>query len=290
MIKQNTKKLSKKIIQSYRKTTDLSVLKCVSESLTSLLPVLLISTFILVLMEFPLPAYQNVIKNSLGGKTLTALGYIYKNTYGMLSVYMTIAIASNINRHYGKVSHRLATIFVALASFFILSGAFNDSVFNADMLGPKNTFTAIICAVISSSMYMILSKRLVVSSTHYGDGIIVDYSTIFTSLIPIVLILEIFSCANLILTSYGYVSFYCMYTSWLSGLFSNMQKSVLNLVRFELLQNLLWSFGIHGSDVLSEIKYLVFDTAQAINKAQVAAGKSPTLILTGVFIDVFVIF
>lgn len=287
MSKLNFKTFRKKILYIFKETSGARPIKLLSESLETLIPVFLISAFIQVLINFPIPAYQSFIHETFEGLLYELLHFIHLATYDMLSVFMTIAVADSVNKIYGKASHRLMVIITSLAGFFIISGIFNNpDTINLDLLGPKNILTAILCGMLSAYIYILLLNKIVFQSRKYVDGISTDFSTILISLLPMIIVLEFFAIVNLGLVTMGYKNFYALLTGWFKHLFINTRNSLSNLIRFELLQNLMWMFGIHGSDALGEIKYQIFDVALDYVKKP-ASGLNP--ILTGVFIDVFVL-
>ena len=279
-------KIKRKTIRVFRKVSDIRLLKLISESLENLLPVFLISAFMQVLINFPVDAYQNFINNAVSGRIMTILNLLHFATYGMLSLYMTISVADSVNHVYGKASHRLSVITTSLASFLILSGAFNTSstFFNVDLLGPKNMLAAIICGFISSFIYIKLLTRFVFSNRRYVEGISMDFTTVLVSLLPITVVILIFALLNGIIVRMGYVSFYAMITDRFSAIFSDLKTSLSSVIHFEIIQNLLWMFGIHGSDALGEIKYRIFDSILSSGTIT-RSGK----IINGVFIDIFVL-
>lgn len=287
MNKLDSKETRKKIIHLFKKTSGFRPLKLLSESLETLIPIFLISAFIQVLINFPVAGYQHFIHEFMDGLLYTLLDFIHFATYGILSVYVTIAVADSVNRIYGESSHRLSVIITSLAGFFIISGIFNNpESINLDLLGPKNMLTAILCGMLSAYIYILLLTKIVFSSRKYVDGISTDFTTILISLLPMIIVLEFFAISDLALVIMGYKSFYSLLTGGIKHLFVNSRNDMGNAIRFELLQNLMWMLGIHGSDALGEIKYQVFDTAlNYINKPR--SGLDP--ILTGVFIDVFVL-
>lgn len=281
------KTTKKKIIRIFKTAAGFKPLKLLSDSLEILIPVFLISAFVQVFMNFPLPAYQRFLHESMEGLLFSMLSFIHMATYGMLSIYMTIAVADTINKIYGKSSYRLSVIMTSLAGFLILSGVFNNlETINLDLLGPKNILTAVLCGLLSAYIYIFLLTKIVFSSRKFVDGISTDFTTILISLLPMIIVLEFFAIFDLALLTMGYKSFYAMITGWLKHLFMNRRNNMSNTICLELIQHIMWMLGIHGSDALGEIKYQIFDTAlQYVNKP--ASGINP--ILNGVFIDVFVL-
>ena len=282
-----SRKTKKKIIHIFKKASGLRPVKLLGESLETLIPIFLISAFVQVFINFPLSGYQRFIQECMDGLLYTMLDLIHRATYGMLSIYMTIAVADSVNKIYGKASHRLSVILTSLSGFLIISGVFNnpDSI-NIDLLGPKNILTAVICGLLSAYIYIFLLTKIVFSSRKYVDGIATDFTTILISLLPMVIVLEFFAIADLAIITMGYKNFYAIIIGALKHLFMNKRNNMSNTICFELIQHLLWMFGIHGSDALGEIKYQIFDTAiKFVNKP--ASGLNP--IFTGVFLDVFVL-
>ena len=287
MKRQDFNKIRRKIVHAYRRVSGLDIFRIVTDSLEVLIPIFMISAFIQVLINFPAPGYRDFISGALGGNIMSFLNVLLSGTYGMLSLYMTAAIADKVNDRYGKPSHRLSVIVTSLASFIIISGIFNTTSYNFDVFGPKNLLTAIIFSILSSRIYLWLMTRLVFNDRHYVDGISTDFRTMVVSILPAMFVFVLVGAVNSCLYLTGYANTYELLTGTLSKMFTGNKNSLLYVIRFELLQNLLWMFGIHGSDVLGETKYQVFDTVLTnINTGNIE-GLDP--IINGVFIDVFVL-
>ena len=282
-----TAKLRRKIIHIYRRLAGLDIFTIISDSLESIIPIFMVSAFIQVLINFPLPGYRSFIYEAFDGHIISFLNVLLSATYGMLSVYMTAAIAYKVNDLYGKPSHRLAVIVTSLASFIIISGIFNTTTYNFDVLGPKNLLTAIIFGLISSRTYVWLMTKLIFNDRHYVDGISTDFKMILVSILPAMFVFVIVGAVNACLYLTGYSTAYEFLTGLLSKLFTGRRNSLSSVISFELLKNTMWMFGIHGADVLGETKYQIFDTVLDNINAATASGMNP--IINGVFIDVFVL-
>ncbi len=280
-------KLRRKVIHVYRKISRLTVFTMITDSLEALIPIFMVSAVIQVLINFPVPAYYTFIREGMGGHIIGLLNVLLNATYGMLSVYVTVAVSDKVNDRFGKPTHRLAVAITSVASFFILSGIFNSSTFNLDILGPKNLLTAIICGAFSARLYLLLMTRLVFNDKHYVDGISTDFSTVVISILPALFVFVVCGVVNACIYMTGYSTTYDLMTGLLSRLFTGQKNSLFAVIRFELLQNLLWMVGIHGSDVLGETKYQLFDLVLDAVKLGNEGGLNP--IINGVFIDVFVL-
>ncbi len=279
--------IRRKIVHIYRRVTGLDVFRIIADSLEVLIPIFMISAFIQVLINFPLPAYNAFINRAAGGHLMSFLNILLSGTYGMLSLYMTAAVADKVNERFGKPSHRLSVIVTSLASFIIISGIFNTTTYNFDVFGPKNLLTAIIFALLTSRTYIWLMTGLIFNDRRYVDGISTDFRTMIMSIFPAVFVFVIVGAINSCLYITGYSNAYELLTGSLSGMFTGQKSSLSCVIRFELMQNLLWMFGIHGSDVLGETKYRVFDTVLDAMNAGTPGSLDP--IINGVFIDVFVL-
>lgn len=280
-------KFRRKIIHIYRQVSGLGIFRIITDSLEALIPIFMISAFVQVLINFPLPGYHNFINGAFDGYMLKFLNMLLSGTYNVLSVFMTAAIADKVNDRYGKPSHRLAVIVTSLASFMIISGIFNTQTVNFDVLGPKNILTAIIFGMLSSRLYIWLMTKLIFNDLHYVDGISTDFRTVLVSIVPAMFVLVLVEAVNAGLSITGYTSSYELLTGALSKLFTGQKNSLFSVIKFELLQNLMWMVGIHGSDVLGETKYQIFDTVIPTLRNGGASGINP--IINGVFIDVFVL-
>ncbi len=262
----------------------------IRESLVSLIPILIVGTFALVGRTFPVQAYQNWIIAVFGGALYNFLQTIYQATFGLLSIYMTISLSSKYSNYRGAKNYNAGAVLSATAAFAIFSGVMSDSTFHLDYLGPMGMFTAMVCSIISVCLYEIIWQKINFTVNLYSNGMDSTFYHVLKSIIPIFVIIVLFSVVNIgIIELCGVDCFQTWFSDSLTGLFENMGNSLQVTLLFVLVEQVMWFFGIHGSDVLDAPKDMILGEAMQRNLDAVAAGEAATEIFTGTFLDVFVL-
>lgn len=266
-----------------------TLLQCIRSGLVMTIPVLLIGSFALVLRSLPIPAYQEFITGFLSGTLYTIFNAIHSATFGFMALYMTASISICYSQqrmdsqqfHYGP-------LFTSIICFCILS-VFLSENFSLEAFGVKGMFTAIICALGASALYCWLSRRLTGHVRLYADGADVEFNSAISTIIPAILVILVFAVLNLCLVKlFGVHSTQMLFVNLINGFFSNMGRSLGSMLLFVLLSNVLWFFGIHGTDVLESVTQHLFVPAVALNAGNIAAGGQATEIFSKTFFDVFV--
>lgn len=273
---ERTKKLT--LTQRIERVT---VVRAVRAGLTSMIPVLIIGAFALILMSFPVDAYQNFIKTFAKGALYDLFQIVNKATFGVLSVYMTFSIS----RAYMKIKAdpdaiTAGAVFSSLVSFFILAGA-NLESFGTDDMGPKSMFLAIITGLGASALYLYVCRRLQSRRYRlYTTGADREFNRMLATLIPVAAVVLSFAIVNtVIIRLFNVDSFRELLAEAFNKLFSSGQTGFFKGFFFVLLSSVLWFFGIHGSDTLEGVMQTYFKP--------VAEGGSG--ILTKEFFDCFVL-
>lgn len=266
-----------------------TLLQCIRSGLVMTIPVLLIGSFALVLRSLPIPAYQEFITGFLSGTLYSIFDVIHSATFGFMAVYMTVSISICYSQqrmdsqqfHYGP-------LFTSIICFCVLSGFLSED-FSLEAFGVKGMFTAIICALGASALYCWLSRRLTGRVRLYADGADVEFNSAISTIIPAILVILVFALLNLCLVKLFRVnSTQLLFVNLINGFFANMGRSLGSMLLFVLLSNVLWFFGIHGTDVLESVTQHLFVPAVSVNAANIAAGGEATEIFSKTFFDVFV--
>ena len=271
-----------------RKLEDLTLVRVVRSGLVSMIPILTIGAFALILQTFPAAGYQRFLTTAVGGFLLQLFEFVYKATFGVLSVYMTFSIS----RAYMKQKADGETVsggavLASLLAFFILAGAYLPE-FGVDNMGPKSMFLAIITGVGASSLFYTLQRRLRYRAL-FSTGIDREFNRMLSTLAPIAIVALVFALLNaLVVRLFRVDSFHSLLISAFNRLFSAREASFFQGFFFVLLSSLLWFFGIHGSDTLEGVMETYFTPGLAVNQAAVAAGGVPGAVLTKQFFDCFV--
>lgn len=261
--------------------------QAIHRALVNLIPVLIVGSFSILLESLPVEGFVAFISTWCGGIIYNLLNMLYMATFNMLSVYM----AGLIGYQFGilstevKTDNRCATMLVSLGCFFILSGATDGSI---EAFGTKGMFVAIVSAGMASQLYVLIAKRIR-RKRLLTDGADVNLGNAIHTIFPVMVTLAVFAlCNEIILRIFQAESFYQLIMTGMTCFSNRVGAGVGGGLIYTLLTNILWFFGIHGSDVLEGVADPMF--RDAINRNLILAqnGQMPTEIITRQFINNFV--
>ena len=274
-----------------QKAEQLFVVRVIRRGLVSMVPVLLIGAFALVLKSFPVAEYQSFISSFAGGFLLYIFDLVYKATFGVLSVYMTLFISRSFMSIKADPDIPLGgALASSLIAFFILAGA-NSEGFNLDYMGAKSMFMAILTGFAASALYLVLFRTVGRNGfSVLSRGADRTLNRMISALGPIVAVTVVFAVFDAaVVYLFGVESVRELIIAAFSRLFEGIGQSFLGGFFFVLLSSLLWFFGIHGSDTLEGVMQEYFVPGLAQNQTAIAAGIEPSCILTKQFFDCFVL-
>lgn len=108
--------------------------------------------------------------------------------------------------------------------------------------------------------------------------------------LPIALTILVFAVINAVFVEVFDVSgFQMLFTKVINRIFNNMGRSLGSMLLFAVMVNIMWVFGIHGSDVLEPVSQNFFVPAIEINKNLIESGVEATEIYSKTFYDCFVL-
>ena len=274
-----------------RRVEQTTVIRTIRSALVNLIPVLTIGAFALILQTLPVPAYQRALETPVGQFLLQLFQLVYGGTFGVLSVYMTIAVShSYMKLKADQRTHSLGAVIAALLSFFILAGAYLPD-FGTDSMGPKSMFLAILTGLGASALFRLFIRLLNRNQrTLLSVGADREFNRMRATLLPTALTATVFALLNAIIIRLADVdSFRMGLNAFFNWIFSFGKPGFGKGFFFVLFSSLLWFFGIHGSDTLEGVMQTYFAPGLAENEAAIAAGGAPTAILTKGFFDCFVL-
>ena len=260
--------------------------RAIRSGLAMIVPVLLLGSFCLVLQYFPIVQYQDFINMLWNGSFMDFLQLLYNATFGMVSVYLCVAVSYCYARQNFHIGGELCAPLTALICMFVCCGVIDNQW---DALGVKGMFIAILSAIFGSKLYgffyICMDKR-----RPYMESADTDLNAAIFMIFPAAFTCIIFALCDLALMHFFKVeSLYELFTRAMNFLFQSFGRSAAAGLLFVIFSSLLWFFGIHGSNVLESVMQELFTPALQTNIDLVHSGLQPTEILTKQFFDVFVL-
>lgn len=259
---------------------DNKALEAIRQGMVFAIPVFLLGSLALLLLNLPIDGYDEFIRRFLGGSVWGLLTCIHTATFE----YMSLVLLLTISYHYGQLldcPHEVLIPVAALGAFVAYAGGdLEAGIFDSDWL-----FTAIVISLLSTWMFSRLTKVFTGRKLH-TDGADARFNMVVSSLLPMTLVLVGFALARILLVAWiGTVNFQNMFAGFMNGIFQDMGRNVWSGLLYVLLLHVMWFFGIHGGNVMNYVGTNLFGAGGDINAALAAAGQAPTEIWTKTFFD-----
>lgn len=282
--------MSKKLDAVMEKVSGNHIITAIRRGLLQIVPLIIVGSFALVALNLPITAYQNFM-NGLFGDNWRTLGLlVYKGTYEIMSLAAVMSIAYTYCQHFETVKTGQLNKFSIVLSSICAYFAFNplqDILIDADSANSRGMLGAILVALVSTRLYVLfwnlfLGRRDLYS---YDSDSLLKYS--FRNVAPLLLVLLIFALTRVLFGGFA-DSVVASLLQRVNDFFFASGGGFVTMIIFVLVIQILWFFGLHGTNMLDAVAKNLFVTASDINITAAAAGEAPTQIITKQFIDCFV--
>lgn len=255
------------------------VSRAVRRGLIMAIPMLMIGSIALTVLNLPISEYQHFLDAFLGGALRDIFGLAHSATFDFLSIIFVVTISYS----YAELSEdRMVPAFgvalVSLGCFLIFSG-FGTENFDSGYFGVNGMFTAVLTAILSSALFLKLRELRHLQSRVYADGTDENFYTAVTHIVPAVLVLILFAVLNYALAHIFHVA---NLTELLSNLvlsiFEHAEQNLATGILYVFFIGFFWFFGVHGGNVIDQASQQFF----ALGAIGAGVG-----ILNKTFFDVF---
>ena len=261
-------------------------------------PLLIVGSLFLVLTNFPIPNWNEIMSGILGDDWATMLNKPATASFDIMTILAVGGIGYSLAKQF-KVDAMQAAI-ISLVSFFIVtpfSTTFtpegSTEVYEVGSLplrwmGSSGLFLGMVVALLSTRMFVALIRKG--WTIKMSEGVPPTVVKSFEALIPSFVILTFFMVANWLadLTSYGNLQ---------EILFKFLQMPLLSLgntlgamIIAYLFLHFFWFFGINGSSVVGAVFNPVLRALSIENLDAYKNGLEVPNIITGQFQDMFATF
>jgi PTS system cellobiose-specific IIC component len=247
--------------------------------------------------------YDKFLINIFGAGWKTLGGNIWWATFAFMALYLVIGVSNKLARSYGDDGFE--AMFIALACFLILipqmanvsiipPGA-KDAILGQNWglvalsyVNQNALFTGIIVAIIATEIFVRLTKvkHLIIK---LPEAVPPAVSRAFAKLIPGMVTIFIFGVFGVLFNIAAKMAF----NDWLFKILVMPLTNVADTLGFALLivflQQLFWSFGLHGANILLGIQSPIMLKLAADNLALFNAhATTGYAVFAGNFLDVYV--
>ncbi|AWK50794.1 PTS lactose transporter subunit IIC [Clostridium beijerinckii] len=261
-------------------------LMAIRDGFATIMPIIMAGAFAVLFNNLGFQWYQNLLNSILPVGWQAWGGNIWTGSFAIMSILVVFTVSYHLARSYEKDG--LAAGIVAEAASIILYAATPDGgALPFTFLGAQGLFIALIVALVSTELFVKLigNPRLVIKMP---DGVPPAVTKSFAALIPSIIILAIAAGIKQLFITFSITDMH-------QALFFTIQKplqgfagSLGGVLIIVFLTQVLWVFGLHGSNILAPVINALLLPLLMANTEAIKNGLQPENILSSQFLDSFV--
>lgn len=247
-------------------------INAIKDGMIAVIPLTIIGSFFVLIPNFPVEAWMNWIEpyapwfNAVSAITMDIVGLVAAGT-----------VAYFFAKTYHDVNVNSLTAAVISMSAFMLGTLTAEYTIDTSLFGTKGLFTAIVIALISTTIvHFFYKKNLVI---HFPDNVPPLVSESFMSLVPALAVILIVWLLRVILGFDINATLMKIFEPAVVAL-----NTLPGMMLFMFIRALLWCVGIHGGAVLA-IADPIFLVMLGDNITAAAAGQSLPYITASGFMN-----
>ena len=228
----------------------------IKNSLAMMIPILFIGSITVILNGFPIMGYQNFIDTFLGGALRKIIQLMMTSTVGILALYITIAVNQSymdMAEEGQRLVYRFGSMLGCVTGYFILVGFFSGEI-DTSLLSGQGVFSALLAGYIGSMLFEKFASVFKTKKMIFVDGADSVFNTSLHIILPFLMVALTFAVANYLITViFDVQSVQHLFTKGVDAIFMRMHRSYSSGMLFISLISIMWSFGIHGNNVLNQV-------------------------------------
>lgn len=267
-------------------------LVAIRDGFIAVMPLVIIASFFVLINNVVLDSTNGVLSSFANLDTYKDIGLsVYYATLAFLSVFLAFAVAYKLADHYGMDT--LGTGFVGVAASLALMPTSVTSgdvtifgVYSETYTSPTGLFVAILSAILATELLRVLQKCKALM-IKMPEAVPHSVSKSFNLLIPASIVLVVFALVSFLSIKFIGMDIYAIVTKMIQTPIQAVFQGLPGIIIVLIFQNLLWTFGLHGSFILSPITEPTLLTSMQENMTAYQAGLEIPNIVTKPFLDAF---
>ena len=281
-----TRYLEEKFLPLAAKMQGNRYLGSLRDGLVSSLPLMIVGSFVIVIAELPVDAYQNMMLSIFGdGWKWFNWPVIFASTMGLVGMVASVGVAYALTNRYNKPA--LPAAIISLSGFFILLHQVEGGgAYATRFLGSQGLFAGMIVALVTAEIYnFVLEKGWTIKLPEQVPPAI---SNQFMALTPAAVAIVFWTIVRFIFMQTDYVTFNDFIRLVLQVPLTKLGTGLVGTVLAEFFVQLFWFVGIHGANVVGSVFQPIWQAATLDNLAAYQAGQALPHIVTYEFMALMV--
>ncbi|BBT72948.1 MULTISPECIES: PTS transporter subunit EIIC [Enterobacteriaceae] len=267
-------------------------LTALKNAFIALIPFLIVGSFFLLLTNFPIAGYNELMTSLLGKGTLDKLNYGINASYGLMTLLVIITFSKEL---VDKLNLSQSTAILPVAIFFLMlpgsvtteSGGLVADAYALLDFSSESMFLGIIVTVITIKMVQFLENHAF--TIKMPESVPSEIAKSFKSLVPILVVLLFWIIVKTLFAATHFGTPGKFISVMLQEPLLYLGNSIFSQLVAETMISLFWFFGIHGDSIVTSVMGPIWQTLSAQNLAQTQEGLAATNIITQQFRDVYLI-
>ena len=244
------------------------------------MPLMIIGSFFIIVAWLEAEWYQNFMAKTFGDNWNAFGDIVYNGTMGIIALIAVFGVAYSLAGSYkvdGKNIDGVPAGVLALAGYLIVNimSTFtvdeeSVSAWSPDIFSAQYLFVGLIVAIITAEIYrFFLQKKMIIT---LPDTVPPTVSRSFTALIPGLVIIIFFLFVRFVFAQTSWETFATFIQVVVTQPFTILGSTYIGTLIASLMEHLLWSFGIHGSSIITSVMEPNWITNADANLAAVKEG------------------
>lgn len=260
-------------------------LVAIRDGFASITPIIMAGAFAVLFNNLGWEPYQNFMNWLLPANWKDFGGGVWNGTFTIMSLLIVFTISYHLAKSYEKDG--LSAGIVSLAALLILYKPTKDGALSMDFLGGQGLFVALIVALIATEIFVKLvgNPKLIIKMP---EGVPPAVAKSFAALLPSIIVLAITAAVKQIFAAIGVADIHQALFLVIQAPLQGVMGSLGGLLVLVLVQQFLWFFGLHGSNILAPIINAVLLPLTEANVRAFKNGVNPEHIINSQFLDSYV--
>lgn len=246
----------------------------IKDGFFGVMSLLIIGSVFLLLANLPITGYPEFMASILGKNWATYFTAPFDVTMSIMTLYVVIAMARSLGKTYKLDT--IACITSAVVAFLLLTptmefkeGGFGIPVSN---LGASGLFLGMIVAILSVEIVRFVDKKG--WKITMPESVPANVARSFSALIPGLIVIIVFDLLRIAFSFTHFDTVQAFIFHYLQVPLTSLGSTLPATLIVTVFEAVLWSFGIHGSNVVGGIMQPIWLALTADNAAAFAAGKA----------------
>ncbi|MDR2048052.1 MAG: PTS transporter subunit EIIC [Treponema sp.] len=276
------------------KTANSEKLSIIRNSLTLTLPVVIAGAVAILINNFPIKVYQDLMEGFFGPLWRGFGAYIWNGTLAILSPVMTFSIGYGVAERYNLKNpldavHPVISGLLSFCSLLtMLEPSSRDFAIPYNWMGVNGLFVAIIAGFLSAELFLALYRIKKFRIRFFSEDAGTTMSHVLAAMVPAMFTLGVFALFKVLMALIGVADIHALIYNYISLPFKGLGNNLGTALLYTLVRQVLWFFGIHGANALEPVMTEIYLPAAAANEAAMASGGVPPFIFTKTFFDTYV--